>query len=180
MNPLLKRYFAEQKSFARLRRQCESKVVRWEFWNWPRWHLDPQQMLEFRALAQLAKRVPKAAAEYAYGYDEQNRVVVLRHGQSCIHQEFLRYSGNKIAGSTFVGNTAADAYDATLSQGRVVRIERACNVSLPLWIGKPSPGTAIELPWSSRDARPQSSSADYLRKDRESARGPRSLQTGKT
>ncbi len=139
MDPLLERFFAERKSSAQIRKLCEPKVVRWEYWNRPKWHLDPQDMLSYGTLVRIAQPVPEDAAEYAYGYDKEGRVVVVRQGlaskvgEGCIRRDFLRYSDNRIIGSRFLGDTATDAFEATLSAGRVVRIEHSASTGMPPW-----------------------------------------------
>ena len=126
MSLLTDRFLAEDKSFGRLKKLCESKVVRWKYWDWPEWHWDPDYFMEAR---QKPKQVAKEKARLGYGYDKDNRVVVVQElfGRpnkiECV--EFLRHSGNKIVGSHFLDDgKLADVFEATLSGGRIVRVER--------------------------------------------------------
>jgi len=142
MNPLLKRFNSERKVFATLRKRSESQVVRWEYWNWPKWNWDPDDALELR---RIAKRVPKERASNGYGYDKENRVIVIQQFRGnppkLWWMEFLRYSGDKMMGSHFLagaiysenkvigndfqaGGVLANVFEATLSSGRIVRAER--------------------------------------------------------
>src|SRR5215470_12987448 len=105
MNPLLERFHAEKKSFNRLKKLCESKVVRWKYWVWPDWYWEPDM---FVAVSLKPKRAKKGEGEYGYGYDKENRVVVIYEFDSFDSEKvdamtFLRWSSNKIVGSKFHG-----------------------------------------------------------------------------
>jgi hypothetical protein len=142
MNALLQRFNAEQHAFGRLKKQAESKVVRWEFWKEPAWDWDPEQMLSNQVFAEIQVRVPKgkSAHAYGYGYDKEGRVVVIRHGsltgaaeeEGCVHRDFLRYAGNKIVGSEFIGESMSNVFEATLSESRIVRVEHLMG-NVPIW-----------------------------------------------
>jgi hypothetical protein len=71
MNPLLQRLNADRKAFERIKKQLESKVVRWEYWEWPRWHWEPGSFLEMGP-----QRARKGKAQFGYGRDKHDRVVV--------------------------------------------------------------------------------------------------------
>ncbi|GEM_PF-3474010 len=134
MNPLEKRFFAEEGAFIRIRKLCESKVVRWDYWQWPRWHWDPELVLEAPAKP---KRAPIDKARFAYGYDNEGRVTVIhefsqRHAQELNSMQFLRYSGNKIIGSEVQEDMLADVFEASLSEGRIVRVEHFVT-GIPPW-----------------------------------------------
>lgn len=73
---LYSRFNAEEKAFSRLRKLCESKVVRWEYWDWPEWHWEPDYFLDAR---QKGKRVTKARAEFGYGCDKEDKVAVIHN-----------------------------------------------------------------------------------------------------
>jgi hypothetical protein len=175
MSSLSDRYSAERTAFGRLKKLCESKVVRWEYWDRPVWHWDPYYFLEAR---QKPKRVTKDKAWFGYGYDKENRVAVIHQFSigkpGNLHaMEFLRYSGNKIAGSDFIaealyegnkvvgsdfqaGGVLADVFEATLSGGRIVRVEHLIG-GLRHGIGRRLNGKEIRSPRSWRggaDARP--------------------------
>jgi hypothetical protein len=126
MSSLTDRFLAEDKAFGRLKKLCESKVVRWRYWDWPAWHWDPDYFLEGR---QKPKQVAKQKARFGYGYDKDNRVVVVQQlfgrPNKIVCVEFLRHSGNRIVGSHFLDDgKLADVFEATLSEGRIVRVER--------------------------------------------------------
>ena len=162
MNPLLERFSAERKAgnkaFERLRKDAESKVVRWSYWEFPDWRWDPQQMVGFGVAPE---RAGKKDASYAYGHDEKGRVVVI-HKFSLgtpmkLHSmEFLRYSGDKIIGSMFLpeavlsekrvvlgtdwnlGASVANVFECLQSNGRIVRVEElhgapACDWKTIVW-----------------------------------------------
>jgi len=153
MSALLDRFWSERKSkaFGRLKRLCESKVVRWDYWDWPKWHWDPYYFL---GKGWKPKRVQKNRAQWGYGYDKENRVVVIQqfggigNADNLHSMQFLRWSGNKIVGSEFLGATiysgdrvagtdfklggdVADVFEATLSEGQIVRVERPPGSSPP-------------------------------------------------
>jgi hypothetical protein len=151
MNTLLQRFTAERKSFTTLRRQAEAKVVRWEYWDWPNWDWDPEHFLELEP-----ERAKKGKANYAYGCDKQNNVVVIHHfkigNPDKIHgMQFLRYAGNKIVGSNYgaevirdqggkvvgtdfsVGGSLHNVYEATVLNGRIVRVESLRSGGYPSW-----------------------------------------------
>lgn len=141
---LLSRFNAEKNAFSRLKRLCESKVVRWIYWDIPPWSWDPAD--HWLGLRHEAKKVPRDKASYGFGYDKANRVVVIhRFGLPMPGKietmEFLRYSGNKIVGSKFfpkairsedkvigkdwsAGNYLVDVFEAILSDDRIVRVEQ--------------------------------------------------------
>ena len=147
MNPLLERFHAEKNAFNRLKKLCESKVVRWKYWLWPDWYWEPDFFLGAR---QNSKPVKKEGAKFAFGYNNDNRVVVIRQfggagSRDGLHaMQFLRWSKKKIVGSIFFGATiyegdsgnivagtdfrlggnVADCFEATLSEERIVRVER--------------------------------------------------------
>ena len=75
MNPLLERFHGEKRSFSRLKRLCESKVVRWRYWEWPDWHWEPDYFMGEGTIK--PERAPKSKATYHYGYDREDRVVVI-------------------------------------------------------------------------------------------------------
>jgi hypothetical protein len=108
MNPLLERFHAEKNAFNRIKKVCESKVVRWEYWDWPRWYWDPDFFLSAR---QNANRVKKEKAKFGLGYDKENRVVVIHWvggigRRDGLHSmQFLRWSAKKVVGSEFHGKT---------------------------------------------------------------------------
>jgi hypothetical protein len=134
MGLLSNRFCSEEKAFGRLKKLCESKVVRWRYWDWPKWHWDPDYAMEAR---QKAKQVTKQQADFGYGYDKENRVVVIQDlfGKPIEMEavEFLRYSGNKMVGSHFlVSGKLTNVFEATLSGGRIVRVERLW-ASAPVW-----------------------------------------------
>src|SRR5437773_1762738 len=137
MNPLLKRFNADRKAFERIKKRTESKVARWEYWEWPRWHWEPDSFLEMEP-----ERARKGEAQFGYGRDKQSRVVVAYEfdlADSCKVRamNFLRYSGDKIIGSHFIpeaiysgnkvvgndwaaGGVLVEVFDATLSGGHIV------------------------------------------------------------
>jgi hypothetical protein len=151
MGALLDRFSSERNAFVRLKKLCESKVVRWEYWDWPEWHWEPDYFLEAR---QKPKRVKKDQAEFGYGLDRNNRVVLVHKFEFGDPEEvhamyFLRYSGNKLIGSEFLGATVyegnkvlgadferggsvIDVFQATLSDSRIVRVERL-HSGFPQW-----------------------------------------------
>lgn len=134
MNPLEQRFFAEERAFFRIRKLCESKVVRWDYWQRPRWYWDPELILEQR---REPKRAPKDKARFAYGYDNEGRVPVIhqfsqRYPQELDSVQFLRYSGNKIIGSQVQEDMLADVFEASLSEGRIVRVEHFVT-GIPPW-----------------------------------------------
>jgi hypothetical protein len=144
MSALGQRHKAEQKAFERLKKQAESKVVRWKYWEDPDWYYDPEYLVKYFSFP--PERAPKAEASYAYGYDDKGRVVVIQsfdigEAGKASSMDFLRYSGDEIAVSHFiakaikdesgkvVGNDFAvggqlyDVFDVTLSNNRIVRVE---------------------------------------------------------
>jgi hypothetical protein len=78
MNPLLKRFNAERKTFERLRKEAES--VRWEYWDWPNWHWEPDSFLGLEP-----ERAKKGEAAYGYGRDKQNRLLVVHEFATTDH-----------------------------------------------------------------------------------------------
>jgi hypothetical protein len=132
MNPLLKRFQTERKNFDQLRKLAESRVVRWDYWDTPTWYWDPEDLLEDRdnmVGPQKPKPATKAKAESSYGYDKGGRVVVIRERSRITPGEMdythlLRYTGNKLIGTRFMGDIPCDVFEATLSQGRIVRLEQ--------------------------------------------------------
>jgi len=101
------------------------------------WHWQPDLFL---ALRRIAKRVPKGQATVGYGYDKENRVVLIyefgfEKPQKLKAMEFLRYSRDKIVGSHFraAGGVLADVFEATLAEGCIVRVERLMSNSLWEW-----------------------------------------------
>src|SRR5947208_2880870 len=125
MNPLLERFHKERKAFNRLRKVCESKVVRWEYWNWPLWYWDPEDFLEVR---KYAKRVSKDKAHFGLGHDKDGKVVlihqfdVIGEPRKLLYMDFLRYAGNKIVGSQFLEGDLCEVFECNLAQGRIVRL----------------------------------------------------------
>jgi len=93
-NPLWKRFETEKAAYARLKRQAEKKVVRWEHWTGLHWHWDPSElkMEQWENRTHWKKNPPKQTnpgeAYYSYGYDSAGRVVVIR----CLTEHFIRYS----------------------------------------------------------------------------------------
>lgn len=159
---LCSRFIAEEKAFSRLRKLFESKVVRWEYWDWPEWHWEPDYFLD---AGQKSKHVTKARAKFGYGYDKENKATVIHEfdefgGFGCadnLHSmQFLRWSGRKIVGSQFHGATVyagdrvagtdfklggqlTDVFEVTLSEGRIVRVEhlmeQSCDWKTIEWEG---------------------------------------------
>lgn len=126
MNPFLERFHAESNAFGRLKKLCESRVTRWDFLQWPDWDWDPEVMRSNQTFAKYQKRLSEEKAKYAYGYDKEDRVVVVRRGlpsEDNAIWNFFRYSGNRIVGSAFVGNTTSNVFEATLAEGRIVKVE---------------------------------------------------------
>jgi hypothetical protein len=141
---LLSRFNAEKKAFARLKKLSESKVVRWDYWDLPKWYWDPAD--NFVRSRYLAEKTSQKDAGYGYGYDNLGRIVVIyrfglpRPGK-IERMEFLRYSGNKLVGSIFgpnavysgntvigsdwaAGSHVSNVFEATLSEGRIVMVEQ--------------------------------------------------------
>jgi hypothetical protein len=129
MPSLEKRHQTEERAFARLRKLCESKVARWEYWTGENWHWDPEYPLKYADKPYSARRTTKEKALCIYGLDKLGRVVVMKSGclwekdESAINHDFLRYSGNSLVGSCFFGNDLLYVYDARLNEGRVVHVE---------------------------------------------------------
>jgi hypothetical protein len=129
MPSLEKRHQTEEKAFARLRKLCESKVVRWEYWTEEKWHWDPEHPLKYASKPYSAKPTTKEKALCIYGLDQLGRVIVMKSGclwekdESAINHDFLRYSGNSLTGSRFFGNDLFCVYDARLNEGRVVHVK---------------------------------------------------------
>lgn len=134
MTLLSKRFNAEQKALGRFRRLWEHKVVRWEYWEWPKWYWDPEKFLEQR---QNVKRVPKDEAKFAYGHDKENRVVLIHRfslgkPRELDSEHFLRYSSTRtISGSVVLGDKLSDVFEATVSDDHIVRLE--CLFGTALW-----------------------------------------------
>lgn len=138
---LFSRFNAEEKAFSRLKRNCESKVVRWDYWDLPKWYWDPADVyVESRFLA---KKTSRKDASYGYGCDILGRIVVIYHfyPQKITAMEFLRYSGNKLVGTSYgpeairsegmvigsdwaAGSYVRNVFEATLSEGRIVMVEQ--------------------------------------------------------
>ena len=118
----------DKKAYARLRKQCESKVARWDYWQTPDWHWDPDYELEER---QSPERGRKEDALYRYGYDSHNRVIFIREAILSAEEDddctfyFLCYSGNTMLGSQFLGRDACSVLEATISEGRIVHVEQS-------------------------------------------------------
>ncbi len=134
MNPLEKRFFAEEHAFIGIRKLCESKIVRWDYWQWPQWYWDPDLVL---GAPGKPKRAPKDKARFAYGYDDEGRVTVIHQFSQQSPRELdsmqlLRYSGNKIIGSQVQQDMLADVFEASLSEGRIVRVEHFVT-GIPPW-----------------------------------------------
>ena len=129
MPSLEKRHQTEEKAFARLRKSCELKVMRWEYWTEENWHWDPEHPLKYASKPYSAKQTTKEKALCIYGFDQLGRVVVMKSGclwkkdESVINHDFLRYSGNSLTGSRFFGNDLFYVYDARLNESRVVHLE---------------------------------------------------------
>jgi hypothetical protein len=144
MNALAKRYTVEQEAFARLKKQAESKVARWRYWETPDWYWEPEYQVKYWSGE--AERAPKSTASYAYGYDDKDRVIIIHHyaiGQprKIEGMDFLRYVGNKILVSQFIpeavqdqkgmniendfkyGGVLSDVFEATVSGGHIARVE---------------------------------------------------------
>lgn len=125
MNPLLERFHKEQKALNRLKNLCESKVVSWEYWNWPIWYWDPEDFLEVR---KYAKKVSKDKAQFGLGRDKDGKVVLIRQfdviaPRKLLYMDFLRYSGHKIIGSQFLEGDLCEVFECILVNGRIVRLE---------------------------------------------------------
>jgi hypothetical protein len=122
---LLDRFSAEEGAFKRLQKVCESKVVRWKYWETPDWHWDPEKFI-----GSTSAKAAKGEAAYAYGYDKENRVTVI-HGfdtdrKKLSSTDFLRYAGDKIVGTHFIEvshERPSDVFDATFVEGRITRLE---------------------------------------------------------
>ena len=145
MSQLLERFHAERNAFERIRKQSESKVARWAYWDRPDWFWDPEYVVKYWS-SRPPQRTQKEKARYAYGYDDKKRVTVIHSfsfgdPRKLNSMEFLRYSGDRIVGSHFIaeaiysgnmvvgndweaGGVLADLFEATLSGGRVVKVEQ--------------------------------------------------------
>ncbi len=138
---LFSRFNAEKNSFNRLKTTCESKVVRWDYWDLPKWYWDPADT--YVRSRYLAKKTSRKDASYGYGYDNLGRIVVIYNfdAPKITAMEFLRYSGNKLVGSCFgpeaihsegkvvgsdweAGSYLSNVFQATLSEGRIVMVEQ--------------------------------------------------------
>jgi hypothetical protein len=151
---LYKRYLAEEKAFERLKKQAESRVVRWRYWETPGWYWDPEYLVKYRIGK--PERAPKATANYAYGYDDNDRVVVIQSSDlgdpgKIGGMDFLRYAGDKIAISHFIrgairnekgiviaidfkyGGVLSDVFEATVSGNQIVRVEHWTGGDYPPW-----------------------------------------------
>lgn len=138
---LLSRFNAEKNAFSRLKRLCESKVVRWDYWDLPRWYWDPADL--YVRSRYLATKTGRKEADIGYGYDNLGRVVVIHHFDppKITSMEFLRYSRKKLVGSCFgpeairsegkvigsdwsAGSYVSNVFEAILSEGRIVLVEQ--------------------------------------------------------
>jgi hypothetical protein len=147
MSSLVDRLFAEKKAFKRLRKQAESKVVRWAYWDPPDWYWNPEYMVKYWNWGP-PQRTQKGKAGYAYGYDDRGRVIII-HKFGAVDPaklervQFLRYGGDRIVGSVFgpEGATLYDVFEATLSGGRIARVEQVhfgyppCDWKTIVWEG---------------------------------------------
>jgi len=154
MNTLLERFNAERKAFERLKKQAESKVVRWRYWETPDWYWEPEYMVKYWIGE--PERAPKATADYAYGYDDKDRATVIQNfdlgePRKIGSMDFLRYAGDKIAISHFIpeaiqnekginiandfkyGGVLADVFEATVSENQIVRVEHRSGGGYPPW-----------------------------------------------
>jgi len=138
MNALRRRFNVEEESYRELIKATEAKIVRWEYWNGFHWHWDPAEIKshEYDAGPRYpSQRTAEEKAYYAYGYDIQNRVVLIRHGfpeeirrgsssaQDEMGEEFIRYSRDTLTCSKFFGGHLLEVADATIANGKVVRVE---------------------------------------------------------
>jgi hypothetical protein len=102
------------------------------------------------------ERAPKATADYAYGYDDKDRVTVIQsfdlgEPRKIGTMDFLRYAGDKIAVSHFIaeaiqnekginiandfkcGGVLSDVFEATVSENQIVRVEHWSGGHYPPW-----------------------------------------------
>ncbi len=138
MHPrLLKRWTKEENACKRLRRITEAKVVRWEYWTLCYWRWNPS---EYETVAKTAKRTTREKAGFTYGYDAQDRVIVINSGfpgdeNPTPKEEFLRYSTDTIRSTTYYREQLMDVAEATLANGRITRVESGDGWDSILWRG---------------------------------------------
>lgn len=144
MNPLLERFSTEKKKeqlgFSRLRKQFESKVTRWVYWDWPKWYWEPDRYL---LLGAKSKPVQKEKARFGLGHDQAGNIVVIHRFSlqgKLEAMDFMRYSKGKIIGSHYIagaickdgrvvdndfqaGGVLAEVFEALVQGGHIVRLE---------------------------------------------------------
>lgn len=115
----------DKHAYERLRKQAEAKVVRWRYWVAPDWNWDPEHTVRYLSVPRLGT---KRSAEYEYGYDSEDQVVVVRrkHAHTArVDCVFLSYQGNEMTGSRYIADKLFCMFEATLEAGRVVRLEQS-------------------------------------------------------
>ncbi len=139
MHAIQKRWETEQTAFSKLQKACEAKVVRWEYWDsfvrhWnPEVEIEEKEILRRYGITNPPKQLDEAdsAVEYAYGYDADDRLLIIRH-ISGIHTqtEFIRYPSGSLVSSIFLRdcrepseNTLFQVATGTFSKRQLNRIE---------------------------------------------------------
>ncbi len=113
----------DEKLFARMRKECEANVVRWEYWLTPKWHWDPEYIVNY---LNSPKRALKETANYLYGYDSKGRVVFFQTMEPDESAQFdlLIYKNDTLFGMKFLGvDILTCVFEAQLNEGRVVRLD---------------------------------------------------------
>jgi hypothetical protein len=143
MHAIQKRWEDEQTAFAKFQKACEAKVVRWEYWDGFVSHWKPEVEIEEKEKKERHQKYgiiddpPKkltesdSAVEYAYGYDAENKLLIIRHISGILTQtEFIRHQSGSLASSTFLQDSRTPDQDTlfqvatgTFAEGQLNRIE---------------------------------------------------------
>ncbi len=102
----------ETKNYKKIRDAVMPKVVRWKYYTDCAWTLLPEE-------PRPCKLTTKQKAEYGYGYDSSNRVIVVQSAFSIGPlQEFIRYIDDRVETSEFFKDEMRDIQTVLLKNGK--------------------------------------------------------------
>ncbi len=137
MEKLAKRFANAVQEYEALRKKTAVEVIRWEWAAGPYYELLPFEHLRTRFKGKLLKIEPtKKNGCWQYGFDQQNRIVVIRQYtelENSFYEEFFDYSGEVTEGVRFTYADTKELLNVTKYQfekGLLLYFERHAQMGI--------------------------------------------------